>query len=109
MIKTGFVLLLAIAIEILATSLLKASDGFRLWKLAVAALFLYAASFYLLSLALVSIPLGVAYAIWSGLGIFAITLIGVIAYHDNISRLGYSGITLIIIGVVLTCLSVQQK
>lgn len=108
MMKTWLSLLMAIFIEVIATSLLKASDGFRIWKLAVLSLALYAVSFYLLSLALTSIPLGVAYAIWSGLGIFAVTLIGIIIYHDQITTAGYLGVSLIILGVVITSLSMQK-
>lgn len=106
--KTWLCLLLAIILEVIATSLLKASDGFRLWKLVVASLALYTGSFYLLSLALVTIPLGVAYAIWSGLGIFAVTLIGTIIYHDKISIPGYLGILFIIMGVIVTSLSISK-
>jgi multidrug transporter EmrE-like cation transporter len=67
-------LLLAIVAEVVATSALKASDGFtRLWP-AVIVVVGYSVSFYCLSLVLKTIPVGITYAVWSGLGIVLITL-----------------------------------
>lgn len=67
-------LLLAIVAEVVATSALKASDGFtRLWP-AIIVVLGYSVSFYCLSLVLKTIPVGITYAVWSGLGIVLITL-----------------------------------
>ena len=79
-------LLLAIAIlaEVVGTSALKASEGFsRPWP-AVVVVLGYAVAFYCLSLVLRSIPVGVAYAIWSGLGIVLITLVAWVVYGQTI-------------------------
>ena len=98
-------LLLAIGSEVVATSALKASDGFT--RLAPAAVVVvgYAASFYFLSLSLREIPLGVVYAVWSGIGTAAIAMIGVFFFHETLGWAGVAGITLIVLGVVLLNLS----
>ena len=79
-------LLVAILAEIVATSALKASESFtRLWPsvLTVAG---YAVAFYFLSLVLRSIPVGIAYAIWSGVGIVLVTLVAAVLYGRSPMR-----------------------
>lgn len=94
-------LALAIISEIMATSALKAADGFtRLWP-SVVVVVGYAAAFYFLSLTLRMIPLGVAYAIWSGVGIALIALIGWVLYHQSLDAGAFVGIGLIVTGVVV--------
>ena len=96
-------LLLALAIlaEVIGTSALKASAGFsRLWPSVVVTLG-YAAAFYCLSLALKHIPVGVAYAVWSGAGTVLIALIGVLAFRQKIDAVGMLGIALIVAGVLV--------
>jgi small multidrug resistance pump len=61
----------------------------------------YAASFYFLSLSLREIPLGVVYAVWSGIGTAAIALIGVVFFQETLGWVGIGGIVLIVLGVVL--------
>ncbi|MER5335368.1 multidrug efflux SMR transporter [Micromonospora sp. NPDC002717] len=94
-------LLLAISAEVLGTSLLKATDGFtRLWPtlgLAVA----YLAAFGMLSLAVRDIPVGVAYAMWSGLGTAAIVAIGAVFLGEPLSVTKVVGVGLVIAGVVV--------
>ncbi|MCW3817550.1 multidrug efflux SMR transporter [Micromonospora sp. DR5-3] len=94
-------LLAAITSEVIGTSLLKATDGFtRLWPtvgLAVA----YVASFFLLALAVKEIPVGVAYAIWSGLGTAAIMAIGATFLGEPLSVAKVAGAGLVIAGVVV--------
>src|SRR5690606_1848544 len=82
--KNWLFLLVAILAEVAATSLLKLSEGFtRLWpSLAVVAG--YGLAFYFLSLTLRSIPVGVAYAVWSGLGIVLVTLVAWFAYGQRL-------------------------
>jgi small multidrug resistance pump len=94
-------LLLAIAFETVATTALKASDGFtRLWPslLCVAG---YSCSFYLLALALRTIPVGVAYAIWSGVGVVLISAVGVVLFKQRLDSAALVGIGLIVCGVVV--------
>ena len=94
-------LLLAIGTEVVATSALKASDGFSRLVPSIVVIAGYAASFYFLSLSLRDIPLGVVYAVWSGIGTAAIALIGVVFFHETLGWVGIGGIVLIVLGVVL--------
>jgi len=94
-------LLLAIGTEVVATSALKASDGFSRLIPSVVVVAGYAASFYFLSLSLREIPLGVVYAVWSGIGTAAIALIGVVFFQETLGWVGIGGIVLIVLGVVL--------
>ena len=94
-------LVLAIVLEVIGTSALKASDGFtRLWpSLVVAAS--YAGAFYLLALVLRTIPVGVTYGIWSGVGIVLICIIGWIAFDQRLDFPALAGIGLILAGVLV--------
>lgn len=96
-----FYLTLAISAEIVATTALKSSDGFtRVWPSMVAAVG-YTIAFYFLALTLRTIPVGVAYAIWSGVGIVAITLIGYFRFQQQLDAASVIGISLIIAGVIV--------
>ncbi len=92
----------AIVTEVLATSALKASDGFtRLWPSVVVAAG-YGAAFCLLSLTLRTIPIGVAYAVWSGAGVALITAVGWLAYGQRLDAPALVGIaSLIVAGVAV--------
>jgi small multidrug resistance pump len=91
----------AIVSEVIATSALNASDGFtRLWPSVVTAIG-YLISFYLLSLALKTISVGVAYAIWSGLGIVLIACIGWAVFGQKLDLPALLGMALIIAGVAV--------
>ena len=94
-------LLGAIAFEVVATSLLKSTDGFsRLWP-TVACLSGYGAAFYLLTLSLRELQVGTAYAMWSGIGTAAIATIGVIFLGEPVTLAKVAGILLVIAGVVV--------
>jgi len=94
-------LAIAILAETVATTALKASAGFtRPWpSLLVAAG--YGIAFYMLALTLRSIPLGVAYAVWSGAGIVLITLAGWMLYGQKLDAGALAGIALIVAGVLV--------
>ncbi|HEX8606823.1 MAG TPA: multidrug efflux SMR transporter [Pseudoduganella sp.] len=93
-------LLVAILGEVGATTALKASDGFtRPWH-TLGAVLGYAVAFYFLSLTLKTIPVGVAYALWAGLGIIAIAAIGFIVYGQKLDVPALAGIALILAGVL---------
>lgn len=92
-------LIIAILSEVAATSALKASDGFKNLAPSVVVVIGYGAAFYFLSLALRTIPMGVAYAIWSGIGIVLISLAGWLAYGQKLDLAAMAGIALIIAGV----------
>ena len=92
---------IAIIAETAGTSLMKISEGFtKLWpSLGTAAS--YAVAFYFLSLTLKSIPVGIAYAIWSGVGIVLIATIGWLRFGQKLDAAGFAGMGLIIAGVVV--------
>ncbi len=96
-----FHLALAIAFEILGTSALKHAQQFtRLWpSLLVVAC--YSLAFYQLSLSLRGIPIGIAYAIWSGVGIVCIALVQWLWFREPLDGPALVGIALILIGVVV--------
>ena len=94
-------LALAILAEVVGTSALKASNGFSVWAPSTVVVVAYAVSFYFLSLALRTIPVGVAYAIWSGVGIVLISAIGWVAFRQRLDAAALAGIGLIIAGVAV--------
>ena len=94
-------LAIAIVAEVVATSALKASAGFtRLWPSCLVVLG-YGLAFYCLSLTLKTIPVGVAYAMWSGLGIVLITAVGWVLYQQRIDAAAALGMGLIVAGVAV--------
>jgi small multidrug resistance pump len=95
------ILLAAIVAEVVATSSLKASDGFKRFLPSVLVVVGYALSFYLMSLTLRQIPVGVTYAIWSGVGVVLITLIAWIIYKQRLDIPAIIGMALIVLGVVV--------
>ena len=91
----------AIALEVVATSLLKSTDGFtRVWP-TVACLVGYAGAFYALTLSLRELQVGTAYAMWSGIGTAAIATIGVVFLHEPLTVTKVVGIVLVVAGVVV--------
>ena len=96
-------LLLAIAIvaEVVGTSALKASEGFTRLGPSTVVVLGYGVAFYCLSLVLKSIPVGITYAVWSGLGIVLITLSAWWLYGQTIDTAGFIGMGLIVAGVVV--------
>lgn len=96
---------IAILSEVVATSALKSAEGFtRLWP-SLLVVIGYASAFYFLSLTLRSIPLGIAYAIWSGVGVALVSIVGWLIYQQSLSTGALIGITLIVAGVVVLSLS----
>ncbi|HLI11181.1 MAG TPA: multidrug efflux SMR transporter [Alphaproteobacteria bacterium] len=94
-------LLIAILSEVAATSALKASDGFAHAIPSAVVVAGYAVAFYCLSLALREIPVGVAYAIWSGAGIVLLAIIGYVLYRQSLDLAAVIGIALILAGVLV--------
>jgi len=91
----------AILAEVIATSALKASDGFsRFWPAAITVAG-YAVAFYFLALTLRTLPVGIAYATWSGVGITLISLVGVFFFKQPLDAPALLGMALIIAGVVI--------
>lgn len=99
--KNWLILLLAIVAETIGTSALKASEGFtRLWP-SVVVVVGYGLAFYCLSLTLKAIPIGIAYAVWSGVGILLITLVGVVLYKQVPDLPAVIGLLLILTGIIV--------
>lgn len=94
-------LALAIGSEVVATTALKLSDGFTRIGWAAVVVAGYGLSFYALSVTLRSIPLGVVYAVWSGVGTAVIVLIGYVLFREVLDTVKLAGIGLIIIGVAM--------
>ncbi|HET8795852.1 MAG TPA: multidrug efflux SMR transporter [Arthrobacter sp.] len=93
-------LALAIVFEVAGTSLLKLSDGFtRLWPTVGVAVG-YGMAFWMLSLTLRTVPVGIAYAIWAGLGTALIAVIGAFFFGEQLGLIKVIGIALIVAGVV---------
>jgi len=97
----AWVLLLgAIALEVVSTSLLNASQGMTRWGYGFAAMAGYGVCFWLLAFAMTRIPMGVAYAVWSGVGIVAITAIGWIVFRQSFTLAQAGFMALILIGAI---------
>ncbi len=94
-------LAVAIVAEVIATSALKASEGFTRTLPSVLVVAGYGIAFYMLSLTLRSIPMGVVYAIWSGAGIVLITLVGYFMFRQRLDVPALVGIGLIVAGVLV--------
>jgi len=94
-------LAIAIITEVIGTSALKASEGFtKVWPSTLVVLG-YAISFYFLALVLKTIPIGIAYAIWAGLGIVLIAAVGILFFKQVPDTPALIGMALIILGVVV--------
>ena len=105
MTQPWMLLLLAIAAEVVGTSCLKLSDGMSRPLPTLVVLSAYGTAMLLLAKVVQTIPLGLSYALWSGIGIVAITLVGVLAYRQIPSGGQLLGMALITAGVVIVNLS----
>lgn len=94
-------LFIAIAAEVTATSFMKASDGFTKLVPSIITIIGYLISFYCLSITLKTIPTGIAYAIWSGIGVVLITAIAWIFYGQKLDAAAIIGMGFIILGVLI--------
>jgi small multidrug resistance pump len=101
MMRSYIYLVLAIVFEIIATTFLKKSHQFTKILPSIITVVGYIATFYFLSLTLKQVPIGIAYAIWSGVGIVFITIIGIVAFKQIPDLPAIIGILLIVIGVIV--------
>ncbi|QER39994.1 multidrug efflux SMR transporter [Acinetobacter suaedae] len=99
--KNWMFLFIAIIAEVIATSALKSSDGFSKPIASVVVVVGYIVAFYFLSLTLKAIPVGIAYAIWSGVGIVLITTVAWFMFGQKLDLWGIVGIALIMSGVLI--------
>lgn len=94
-------LLAAIALETVGTSCLKLTEGFTKPIPTAVSIIAYIAAFFFLSLTLKTVPVGIAYGIWSALGIVLVTVVGIFAFKQIPDTPAIIGLALIIIGVVI--------
>ena len=94
-------LAMAIFSEIVATSSLKSTEGFTNLIPSIVVLVGYSAAFYFLSLTLNEMPVGIAYAIWSGVGIVGIAIVAMIFHEQNLDAGAMIGMGLIILGIIV--------
>ena len=99
--KNWLILFIAILSETIATTALKASEGFTVLWPSIIVVIGYCLSFYFLSLTLRTIPVGIAYAVWSGVGVALVTLFGFLVYNQRLDFSALVGISLIMLGVVV--------
>ena len=99
--KNWIFLCVAIIAEVIATSALKSSEGFSKPIASVIVVLGYIIAFYCLSLTFKTIPVGIAYAIWSGVGIVLVTTIAWIVFGQKLDVWGIIGIALIMSGVLV--------
>ena len=99
--KTALILFFAILSEVIATTALKLSDGFTKIVPSVVVLIGYGTSFYLLSISLKVIPIGLAYAIWSGVGIVLTVIAGILIWRETLDWARVVGIIFIILGILV--------
>jgi small multidrug resistance pump len=99
--KQWVILIAAILAEVVATSALKASDGFSRPGPVLLMAAGYGIALYLLSLTLRTMPVGIAYAIWSGLGVVLITLVGWLLFGQKLDAPALLGMALIVAGVMV--------
>ncbi len=94
-------LCLAIIFEVIATTVLKSSNGFTVLLPTIISLLCYGCAFYFLSICMQSIPSGVVYAIWSGVGIVLISVFAFLFYKQSLDVPAIFGILMIIGGVLV--------
>jgi small multidrug resistance pump len=99
---------IAILAEVVATSSLKAAEGFTRLTPSLIVIFGYGTAFYSLSLTLRTMQVGTAYAIWSGVGTVLVSIIAWILFNQKLDAAAIAGITLIIAGVVIIKFLSQQ-
>lgn len=99
--KNWLILFIAIVAEVIATSALKSSEGFTKPMASIVVVLGYIIAFYCLSLTLKTIPVGIAYAVWSGVGIVLITTVAWFVFDQKLDVWGIIGIVLIMSGVLV--------
>jgi small multidrug resistance pump len=99
--KTALIFFFAVLSEVTATTALKFSEGFTKLVPSLVVVVGYGLSFYLLSLSLKTIPLGTAYALWSGIGIVLTVIAGMFIWRESMDWARGIGIFLIMLGIIV--------
>ena len=94
-------LAIAILAEVIATSALKASNGFSNWLPSVITVIGYLIAIYFLALTMKTIPVGITYALWSGAGIILISLIGWVVFKQTLDTAALIGLGFMITGIII--------
>lgn len=95
------VLFLSIICEVFGSSMLKASNGFKKLLPSLGVVIGYSLAFYGISIALKTIPLGITYAIWAGVGTALTAIVGIAIYKENVNKKKLLGFVFIIAGVIV--------
>ena len=99
--KTALILFFAVLSEVIATTSLKFSEGFTKLVPSIIVVVGYGLSFYLLSMTLKVMPIGIAYALWSGIGITLTVILGQVIWNESLDWARIAGIILIIMGILM--------
>ncbi len=99
--RTALIFFFAVLCEVIGTTALKLSEGFTKFIPSVVVVVGYGVSFYLLSISLKAIPIGIAYAMWSGIGIILTVIIGMLLWREPLDWARGLGIFLIMLGIVI--------
>ena len=99
--KIAIIFFFAVLSEVIATTALKLSEGFTKLTPSIVVVIGYGISFYLLSLSLKVMPIGVAYALWSGIGIILTVIAGIVLWKESIDWARGIGIFLIMVGILV--------
>ena len=99
--KTALIFFFAVLSEVIATTSLKFSEGFTKLLPSVIVVMGYGLSFYLLSISLKVMPIGIAYALWSGIGIILTVIAGKMIWHEALDWARVTGIGLILLGILI--------
>ena len=103
-----WMLIIAILLELCGTTCLKLSYGFTRWLASVGVLCFYLGSFYLMSLTLKTLEVGIVYAIWSGVGTALIAIVGILAFGESVTLIKILGLLMIIGGTFLLRMASTQ-
>ena len=101
MVKTYFILIIAIICEVAGTMLLPVTQNFTKVFPTLCLTVFYLASFYLMTFVMDKLPIAIVYATWSGLGVFTIAILGYIFFKQSLAWQAILGLFLIVIGVIL--------
>lgn len=99
--KSWLLLLLAVVCEVVGTSAIKYSNGFTKIVPSIVVFIGFGVAFYILSITLKVIPIGMAYAVWSGLGIVLISIIGHFVFQQRLDAPAIVGMSFILVGVII--------
>jgi small multidrug resistance pump len=99
--KTALIFFFAVLSEVIATTSLKFSEGFTKLLPSIIVVLGYGLSFYLLSISLKLMPIGIAYALWSGIGIILTVIAGILIWRESLDWARVVGIIFIIVGILI--------